>query len=85
MSEYIITTDLIIKQAQAYGYEINLKPHVDRLPEIVRCRECSHLLTPSGLEAGYNIRLIGQPICNFWGPGCRTELDGFCAWGVRSC
>ena len=49
--------------------------------EIVRCKDCKFFTIPNALECGVNIRLIDLPICNFWGNGCITETNGFCAWG----
>ena len=52
------------------------------LIEIVRCKDCIHF----HYDKPYIIQgipVLGHEVCDFWGDGCKTNLNGFCSYGER--
>lgn len=80
MSEYIITDKQLQTATEAYLEHELSRPITevfvsgDKLPEIVRCRDCKHF------KHGFACEENG---CMYCGEPLRTEPDGFCAWGER--
>ena len=91
MNEYIVTE----KQLKT-AIEACLKREIplpftdvyvsgDKLPEIVRCRDCKHMHTVKDGCWGIDVDecwLHADPESGALGKE-RTEPDGFCAWGER--
>ena len=53
------------------------------LAELIRCKDCkyfdlNHVENVSGIPL-----IVAHEICMFWGEGCRTKSDGYCAFGER--
>lgn len=78
MSEYIITDKQLKTATEAYLEHELSRPITevfisgDKLPKIVRCRDCAHY-TDDEMEYYH--------YCGNW---CeQVEPDGFCAWGER--
>lgn len=78
MSEYVITDKQLKTATEAYLEHELSRPITevfisgDKLPEIVRCRDCAHY-TDDEMEYYH--------YCGNW---CeQVEPDGFCAWGER--
>ena len=78
MSEYIITDKQLKTATEAYLEHELSRPITevfisgDKLPEIVRCRDCAHY-TDDEMEYYH--------YCGNW---CeQVEPDGFCAWAER--
>lgn len=76
MSEYIITGEQLKTATEAYLKHELSRPITevfvsgDKLPEIVRCRDCRYARkTDAGMDCGRHI------LC------ARFKPDGFCAWG----
>ena len=90
MSEYIITDKQLKTATEAYlGHELS-RPITevfisgDKLPEIVRCRDCRYMHTVRnwlGMDVG-ECWLHADRESGALGKN-RTEPDGFCAWGER--
>lgn len=76
MSEYIITDKQLQTATEAYLEHELSRPITevfisgDKLPEIVHCRDCKHLVAHG---AG----------CAYWDYCDVESIDGFCAWGER--
>lgn len=78
MTEYIITEKQLKTATEAYSERevplpiTNVYISGDKLPEIVRCRDCAHYTED---EAEY---------CHYCGCWCeQVEPYGYCAWGER--
>lgn len=76
MSEYIITAEQLKTATEAY-LEHELKLPItevfvsgDKLPEIVRCRDCKYLVAH-------------RTGCSYWDFCDVYDTNGFCAWGER--
>jgi len=76
MREFIVTSDQMKTIAEAVSETIG-RPITevvvsgDKLPEIVRCRDCNHYAT--NIHGSYCKKSITQV----------GDSNGFCAWGVR--
>ena len=70
MSEYIIT-DRQLGLIQDFA---NVCVEGEKLPKIVRCRDCRAMRVKYG-NTGIECWMNGEPFT--------VEPDGFCAWGVR--
>lgn len=79
MTEYIITDKQLQTATEAYLEHELSRPITevfvsgDKLPEIVRCRDCKH----------YNDTLCEMSSCWLCDECQQTEPDGFCKWGTR--
>lgn len=79
MSEYIITDEQLKTAAEAYSeHELSLPItgvfiSGDKLPEIVRCRDCYYA---DEFEGGYWCASGDMPFAH-------VTPNGFCAWGER--
>lgn len=50
--------------------------------DLVTCGECIHF----HYDKPYIIQgipVLGHEVCDFWGDGCKTNLNGFCSHGER--
>lgn len=57
---------------------------VDNEPEeVVRCKDCTHFHYDFWANVNGIPLIVGHEICDFWGNGCKTQEDGFCAYGKR--
>lgn len=70
MSEYIITD----RQLGLIHDFANVCVEGEKLPKIVRCRDCKY-----GIDGG---EYCAEDCADSWDWRC-VEPDGFCAWGVR--
>ena len=70
--------DLHVIVAQLKTENARLKQQLDKLPEIVRCRDCAYIF-----HRKYNNGFEYQTCSYFDSEHAEVELDGFCAWGVR--
>ena len=62
--------------------KLDEEPTIDAVP-IIRCKDCKyfdldHVENVSGIPL-----IVAHEICMFWGEGCRTKSDGYCAFGER--
>ena len=79
MSEYIITEKQLKTATEAFSERevplpiTNVFISGDKLPEIVRCRDCYYLTDSPAWPGAYE--------CDFINRG--VESDGFCAWACR--
>ena len=89
MSEYIITDEQLRTAAEAYSeHELSLPItevfiRGDKLPEIVRCRDCmkwSYFDDDEGVRYGECAEFTAKVDA---GCGHATSEYGFCAWGAR--
>ena len=68
-----------LKTDEAYQLEYENRDAV----EVVRCKDCKHFELDK-FENVNGIRLIvAHEICNFWGDGCKTHVNGYCFSGVK--
>lgn len=90
MSEFIITSEQLKTATEAYLERELSRPITDvfisgdKLPEIVRCRDCKHMHTVRhwlGMDVD-ECWLRADPESGALGKE-PTEPDGFCAWGER--
>ena len=91
MSEYIITDKQLKTATEAYlEYELS-RPITDvfisgdKLPEIVRCRDCKHHELQTVVYSSKPLSICTAEWCE----GSEhdnplVEPDGFCAWGERN-
>ena len=81
MREYIITDKQLKTVTEAYLEHELSRPITDvfvsgdKLPEIVRCRDCEH-----GLFDGKVCDRLSPDFDEYW---FSVAPDGFCAWGKR--
>lgn len=74
MSEYIITSEQLKTATEAYLKRELSRPITDvfisgdKLPEIVRCRDCKYLNDANSCPCGWY---------------ALEDLNGFCKWGER--
>lgn len=79
MSEYIITDKQLKTATEAYLEHELSRPITevfisgDKLPEIVRCRDCKEF-------AFGDVEYATVDWCDYWGAYVESP-DGFCAWG----
>ena len=66
--------DLHVQVAQLKTENARLRQQVDKLPEIVRCRDCRAMRVKYG-NTGIECWMNGEPFT--------VEPDGFCAWAKR--
>lgn len=84
MSEYIITDKQFKTATEAYlEHELSLPITEvfisgDKLPEIVRCRDCRYYDQNDEPSEVYPDRYLCDLMANFLHP------DGFCAWGEKA-
>lgn len=83
MSEYIITDKQLKTATEAYLEHELSRPITevfisgDKLPEIVRCRDCVH-------ATGISEQLVCKEPCgDATASRAWCHPDGFCAWGER--
>lgn len=68
-----------LKTDEAYQLEYENRDAV----EVVRCKDCKHFELDK-FENVNGIRLlVAHEICNFWGNGCKTYVNGYCFSGVK--
>ena len=78
MSEYIITD----KQLGLIQDFANVCVEGEKLPRIVRCRDCKHF-TPKGTHKFENGKVNVDSCVYVRGYVVQINPDGFCAWGER--
>lgn len=88
MSEYIITDKQLKTATEAYLEHELLRPITevfisgDKLPQIVRCRDCIHFSEGMGTHVWLCERMEYLDL-EGWTKNVRVDPNGFCAWGER--
>lgn len=52
-------------------------------PKIIHCKDCTHFHYDFWADVYGVSMIVGHEVCDFWGNGCKTTEDGFCAYGER--
>ena len=79
MSEYIITEQQLKTATEAYSERevplpiTNVFISGDKLPEVVRCRDCCYYTNSPAWPGAYECDYINRGV----------EPDGYCVWGER--
>lgn len=61
---------------------ISSQPTVDAV-QVIRCKNCKYYCEEYFARVD-GLRLVAvHDVCKFWGEGCHTEKDGYCAFGER--
>ena len=62
--------------------EIQREPAAD-VVEVVRRRECKHFRLDAWRTVNGVPLIVAHEICDLWAGGCKTNPDGYCAWGEQ--
>ena len=51
--------------------------------EVIRCKDCKYFNLNKWGEVNDIPLIVAHEICDFWGEGCKTNIDAYCLFAKR--